>query len=120
MMQQRRSVQCSAIVAIMLVSATVSGCSEDLAQRATECFSDVSGYTSPAPGVLTLQGHFYNTESILVRDFTTHAQVAGGTPASDRTSFTFTGVPSGSHSYEVIVSCNSGQNTLLTETFVVQ
>src|ERR1019366_10706135 len=120
MTQQRRSVQWTAIVATMLVSATVSGCADDLAQRATECFSDVSGYASPAPGVLTLQGHFYSTESILVRDAATHTQVAGGTPASDRTSFSFTGVPSGSHSYEVIASCNSGQNTVLTQIFVVQ
>ena len=120
MIQLRRPVQWTAIAAAMLVSAGVSACSDDLAQRATECFSDVSGYASPATGVLTLQGHFYSTESILVRDGATHTQIVGGTPATDRTSFTFTGVPSGSHYYEIIASCNSGQNAVLTQTFVVQ
>ena len=119
-MPQRRTIRWTALPAAIVAMTSVSGCSEDLAQRASECFSDVSGYTSPAPGVLTLQGHFYTTESILVRDAGTHAQVAGGTPASDRTSFSFTGVPSGSHTYEIVASCNSGQNTVLTQTFIVQ
>lgn len=119
-MQQQRRYRWAAIAATVLVTASLAGCTDDLAQRASECFSDVSGYSSPAAGVLTLQGHFYTTESILVRDATTHAQVAGGTPATDRTSFSFVGLPSGSHSYEIIASCNSGQNTVLTQTFVVQ
>ena len=116
----RRTVQSAAVMAAALITAAISGCSDDLAQRATECFSDVTGYTSPAAGVLTLQGHFYTTESILVRDAATHVQVAGGTPATDRTSFTFTSMPSGSHYYEIIASCNSGQNAVLTQTFVIQ
>lgn len=119
-MEPRRLFRWTALATTALVTTSLAGCSEDLAQRASECFSDVSGYTSPAAGVLTLQGHFYTTESILVRDAATHVQVAGGTPATDRTSFSFINVPSGTHSYEVIASCNSGQNTVFSQTFVIQ
>jgi hypothetical protein len=98
----------------------VAACQSDLEKKASsDCFSEVTDYSSPGAGILMLKGHFYHTESILVRDADTHAQVAGGTPDTDRSTFTFTGVPSGSHYYEVIASCDGGQSTLVTQTFDV-
>ena len=84
------------------------------------CISTVDDHTSPAPGVLTLKGSFYSNESILVRDVQTGTVVASGTPATNRDAFTFINVPSGTHSYQIIVSCSKGQDTLDTAVYVVQ
>lgn len=109
------------LVALLLVGAAVGGCEDSLAEKASStCFSDLTGTTSPTTGALTLQGHFFSNESILVRDASTNALVASGTPSTDRDVFTFTGLPSGSHSYTIIASCSAGQETLGTEVVTVK
>jgi hypothetical protein len=82
------------------------------------CKTDVSSITSPAPGVITLKGNFYADESVIV-----HAgsvSVGTGTPATDRTSFSFVNVPSGTQSIDVIVSCDGGEDHIGATTVVVQ
>jgi hypothetical protein len=112
-----------ASIALVLVALLAAGC-EDLIDATNgsgvtdQCKTDVTRITSPAVGAVTLAGQFYSSESVIIRDGTT--QIASGTPASDRTAFTFTGVPSGTHSWHVIISCDKGQDDLGALQFVVQ
>lgn len=110
----------SAAFCVALIAAlSVIGCDERNSTDA-QCRSTVDSYTSPATGVLTLQGHFYANESILIRNVQGNALVASGTPASDRTSFTFTNIPSGTHGYDIIASCDAGQETVTSGVYDVQ
>jgi hypothetical protein len=121
--KQSLMIRWSSLLVLTLVGSSLAGCGEDLEAKAAgeDCFTSITGYTSPATGVLTFQGHFFDNESILVRDAETNAQVASGTPATDRSSFTFTGIPSGMHSYDVYVSCEqAGQVKSFSEVMTVQ
>jgi hypothetical protein len=105
-----------AIVTALIAGGTL-GCAGD--RSSAKCMSTVTGVSSPATGALTLRGNFYSNESIIVRDEQTNTQVASGTPASDRTSFTFTGITSGFHTFEIIASCDAGQVDIGGETVTI-
>lgn len=108
----------TALGAISLVLA-FSACKDHPESSPDDCQSSYVGYTSPAAGTLTLDGEFYPNESILIRDASTDQLVASGTPASSRSQFTLTGVPSGTHEYKVDVSCQAGNSTIATENFTI-
>jgi hypothetical protein len=84
-----------------------------------QCDSEVDSGTSPAPGALTLHGSFFSNESVIIQE-TDGTSIALGTPDSDRNAFTLTGVPSGHHVYEVVISCDAGRDNLGSFTFDVQ
>jgi hypothetical protein len=101
-----------------LLAAAIGGC--DGERLSARCKSTVTGASSPGAGALTLTGQFYANESIIVRDERTSTQVASGTPASDRTSFSFTGLTAGIHTFEIIASCDNGQQDIGGETVTIQ
>jgi hypothetical protein len=85
-----------------------------------ECFSSLSSITSPAPNTITLHGSFYSNESLIVSLVNSPQHVASGTPASDRDTFTLTGIPSGYAVYSVTASCDQGQQSLGSAGVTVQ
>jgi hypothetical protein len=109
----------AAVFASLSVTATVLACKDNPSGEDAKCRSTLSTFTSPAPGVVTLTGHFYSDESIEILDLDASTVVAEGTPATDRTSFTFTGVPSGVRYYLIKVSCSAGQENLDEGDFTV-
>lgn len=79
--------------------------------------------TSPAPGVMTVTGHFFSTESVVVRytdPATGEVQSAIVTPPTDRTSITFTGLPSGTITYLFTLSCAQGTHVVGKKTVTVK
>lgn len=108
----------ASVALAMLLAFSVAGCDERTSTAT--CLSTYDSYTSPTTGVLTLQGHFLSNESILVRDAATNNLVASGTPATDRTSFSFTNIPSGTHGYDIVASCDAGQETIHTGVFDIK
>lgn len=122
-MQVRRSV--ATVYACACVAGALFACKNPTAAEAATCRSSLSRFTSPAPGVVTLTGQFYKTESILIYQFDDNTSssastlVASGTPATDRTTFTFTGLQSGVHYLLIKASCNNGQENLDEGDFTV-
>jgi hypothetical protein len=96
-------------------AAMVAACAGGNGPNGAElCKTQITGYSSPAPGVLTLKGQFFADESVILQTGATYpitpVQVFGtATPASDRTALSFTNMPSGIHSYNIIISCASGR-----------
>jgi hypothetical protein len=80
--------------------------------------------TSPAPGALTLQGHFYENETVILGfsdPVTGNPTTVFGTPASNRTSFTLTGLPSGTRTYLISLSCgDNGSHIYNSYSYTVQ
>jgi hypothetical protein len=80
--------------------------------------------TSPAPGALTLQGHFYEDETVILGysdPVTGNPRTVFGTPASNRTSFTLTGLPSGTRTYLITLSCGeNGSHIYNSYSYTVQ
>jgi hypothetical protein len=80
--------------------------------------------TSPAPGALTLQGHFYEDETVILGfsdPVTGNPRTVFGTPASNRSSFTLTGLPSGTRTYLISLSCGeNGSHIYASNTYTVQ
>lgn len=66
-----------------------------------------------------LHGEFHSNESVLVQE-SDGTVIAEGTPDSDRSTFTFTGVPSGDHNYHIVISCDDGRNDLGSYEFNIQ
>ncbi|HEY4320923.1 MAG TPA: hypothetical protein VGM77_07025 [Gemmatimonadales bacterium] len=116
-MKKPRVIHGGSLLMVVLVAYGVSGCGESQMAKAAgeDCLTTYEGYTSPAVGVVTFTGKFYDNESVLLRDASTHALVASGTPATDRSSFTFTGIPSGTHDYEVVISCENATAGQVTD-----
>lgn len=104
-----------ALSALLLVSA----CGND--EEADICATDITGGSSPAPGTLTLSGDFHSNETVILSflDNGVTKQVSG-TPASDRSSFTLTGLPSGDVSVSITISCDAGRENNGTRTFTVR
>lgn len=101
------------------IAASLLACRDNTSDGPAKCRSTLSLFTSPAPGTVTLKGQFYADESILIYDFATNSIVAQGTPATDRTSFTLTGLPSGQRDYLIKASCANGQETIDEGVFTV-
>jgi hypothetical protein len=95
------------------VIAALASCKEagPLGSTAT-CYSQIDSAASPAVGALTFYGHFSANESLLLQTTqnSKSVTVATGTPATDRTSLTLTGLPSGTTNFFVVFSCQGGQD----------
>ena len=97
----------------------VSGCGND--ENDDLCATDITGGSSPAPGTLTLTGDFHSDESVILSFLVNGVtKQVSGTPASDRTSFTLTGLPSGDVSVSITISCDAGRENNGTRTFTVK
>jgi hypothetical protein len=95
------------------IVAALASCKEANSMGSTvSCLSQIDSAASPVAGALTFYGHFYANESLLLQT-TQNSQsvtVASGTPATDRTSFTLTGLPSGTTNFFIVFSCRGGQD----------
>jgi hypothetical protein len=95
------------------VAAALAGCKDPGPMNSSAtCLSQIDSAASPVAGALTFYGHFYADESLLLQT-TQNSQavtVASGTPATDRTSFTLTGLPSGTTNFFIVFSCKDGQD----------
>jgi hypothetical protein len=87
-----------------------------------KCKTQITGSTSPAPGVLTLNGQFYSDETVLLQTVQSGqtVTVGSGTPASNRTAFTLINMPSGNRVYNLVISCAGGQDDRGSVTYLVQ
>jgi hypothetical protein len=96
--------------------AGVASCNADAynPNQPADCKTDFTSYTSPAPGTVTFTGNFYSNESVILMDGDGTMTFATGTPATDRTSFTLTGLPSGTQRYKFRVSCAAGEADIAT------
>ena len=118
----RHRVRVSSVVAAVLGAAVlVSACGSDEENNADICKTEVTAASSPVTGALTLSGMFYSDETVILSylDGGITKQVSG-TPATDRTSFTLTGLPSGDKSFTVIVSCDAGRENNGSRTYTVK
>lgn len=99
-------------LALAVVATLIASCGSD--ESDPECLTSVdqNSYSSPLPGALTLNGHFFANESVVLTKVVNGAQSAfgQGTPATDRTSFTLTGLPSGTHQLFIRISCGDGES----------
>ena len=96
------------------------GCSGDSEKPTVSCDTSVDDLiTSPAPGVATLHGEFFSNETVIVQE-TDGTVIASGTPDSNRNAFSFTGIPSGTHRYEIVISCDAGREEIGGFTFDIQ
>jgi hypothetical protein len=99
----------------------VIGCgsdSEDGDGPSADCRTSVESISSPSAGFAMLHGSFYSDESVIIQE-TDGTVIAQGTPDSDRSTFTLSGVPSGDNHYEIIISCDAGRNDLGTFQFQI-
>ena len=103
-----------------ITTAAVAACGDRPAPSKGSCNTTVTSAASPAPGVLTLTGTFSPDESVLLT-YTAGGEpkTLVGTPATARTQFTFTGLPSGSVVYDLTISCASGQDERGNRTYFV-
>ena len=104
---------------IGVMALLVSGCNQGLGVRDCQTAIDPT-YTSPATGVLRLEGRFLNAETVILgyTDATgTHALPL--TPPDNRASITWTGLPSGTRAYTIRISCESGELNF-DETYTVK
>jgi len=79
--------------------------------------------SSPAAGALTLHGNFYPEESVLLGytdPATGQTRTAVGTPPDQRTVMTLTGLPSGTRTYLISLSCSDGTHIVGQYSFTVK
>jgi hypothetical protein len=105
----------------LLGAVAVLGCNnnDEADGPSANCSTTVDNVTSPSSGFAMLHGSFYSNETVIIQE-SDGTEIAHGTPDSDRSTFTLSGVPSGTHRYRIIVSCDAGQEDLGTYDFVVQ
>jgi hypothetical protein len=104
----------------LLCTIAAFGCgSDEESPGQVTCSTEVTSITSPAPGVATMHGDFLSDESVIIQE-TDGTVIAQGTPDSDRNAFTLTGVPSGDHHYEIVISCGGGRENLGSFDFNIQ
>lgn len=115
-----RSIVRTATMVMFLAIASALGCGSDNTEEpGANCNTDVdAGVTSPAPGNATLHGQFYSDETVIIQE-TDGTVISSGTPNSDRDAFTLSGVPSGTHTYEIVISCDGGRENLGSFTFTI-
>ena len=104
---------------IGLMAVLIIGCNQGLGLHDCQTAID-PGYTSPATGVLTLQGRFLQAETVIL-GYTdaTGAHALPLTPSTDRSAITWTGLPSGTRAYTIRISCESGELDF-DETYTVK
>jgi hypothetical protein len=83
------------------------------------CKTDITDFSSPAPGQLRMTGHFYADESVIISS-NSLPQAVSGTPTSERTTFTLGGLPSGEQTLHIRISCNGGQEDLGSQVVTVE
>jgi hypothetical protein len=104
---------------MFLALATTLGCGSDNSEEpGASCNTDVTSVDSPAAGYATLHGSFFSNETVIIQE-TDGTVISQGTPDSDRNAFTLGGVPSGTHTYEIVISCDAGRDNLGSFTFNV-
>ena len=106
-------------VAIALTAA----CSSDSesGNSADICKTNVTATSSPTTGALTLTGQFYADETVILQySDGNQTRSATGTPATDRSAFTLTGLPSGDKTYTLIISCAAGQENNGSHLYTVK
>ena len=106
---------------LALLGAVVLGCGDDSENPngpSADCSTSVDNVTSPGAGFAMLHGSFYDNESVIIQE-TDGTVIAQGTPDSNRSTFTLGGVPSGTHRYEIVISCDAGRNDLGTYQFLI-
>jgi hypothetical protein len=101
-------------VATGVLLAGVASCGGPQTTPLANCKTDFTSYTSPAPGTVTFTGNFYSNESVILMDQGGTMTFATGTPATNRTSFTLTGIPSGTQRFKFRISCADGQIDIAT------
>lgn len=112
-----RSIVRTATMLLFLGLATVLGCGSDSSDPGGgNCATQVDSISYPSSGFAQLHGSFYSTESVLIKE-TDGTLISQGTPDSDRNAFTLSNIPTGTHTYEIFVSCDSGQESLGDFTF---
>jgi hypothetical protein len=99
----------------------VLGCGEDSenGDGPANCDTSVDSVTSPSPGFATMHGSFFGDESVIIQE-TDGTVISQGTPSDHRDAFTLSGVPSGHHRYEIVVSCDGGRDNLGGFNFDIQ
>jgi hypothetical protein len=110
----RRYARC-VVIAAVLISVSGAGCTDDTPTNSHPCGPvDVEGYTSPAPGVVTATVVQIPLNASLLFSYTdahgqTQTAVGVINPASQSESVTFQGLPSGTLTANVYISCAEGQ-----------
>lgn len=66
-----------------------------------------------------MHGDFFGDEAVIIQE-TDGTVIAQGTPENNRDAFTLTGVPSGDHYYEIVISCDAGRENLGGFDFDIQ
>jgi len=105
----------------LLGTVFIVGCGDDEEDGPSNdnCRTAVTSITSPSVGFAMLHGSFYSDESVIIQE-TDGTVIAQGTPDSDRSTFTLSGVPSGTHNYQIVISCDAGRDNLGGFSFTVQ
>ncbi len=112
-----RSIVRTATIGMFLALAMTLGCGSDNTEDPTaNCQTDVTSITYPTSGFATLHGSFFSDETVIIQE-TDGTVVSQGTPDSNRNAFTLGGIPSGTHTYEIVVSCADGRLNLGSFTF---
>lgn len=104
---------CDVVAGTLALAAMTAACGGGDPENPANCQGFSNYHFSPAPGTLTLQGEFFPDETVLLQ-YTVGGQnkQMALTTAVERTQLTFTGLPSGSLEYRVVISCSSGQENL--------
>ncbi|MEO8480047.1 MAG: hypothetical protein ABI542_10500 [Gemmatimonadota bacterium] len=103
------------VLVAMSAACRASGPSEDV-----NCESYSNAHASHAPGTLTLEGSFLASESVLLK-YTENGmnKQKSLTPATDRNQVTFVGLPSGALEYDLVISCQAGQEDLGSQVYEI-
>ncbi len=102
---------------------TLHACSakDPEADPGTTCDTEVTSTSSPTTGVLTMNGSFFSNETVILRyQDGTESRSALGTPATDRSSFSLSGIVSGTREFKLVISCDAGQDDRGFFTYTVK
>jgi hypothetical protein len=104
------------MIAIALIIPFAIACGGSL-NGSDNCNTEVTGIGSTGVGEALLRGHFYSNESVIIQNGST--QIAVYTPDASAQQIIVPNVPSGTHSWHIIISCDAGRDDLGALTFVV-
>jgi hypothetical protein len=118
---QNRSLPVLSLAFFAMAFAAACNSDDSNGASADICQTTVTGTTSPTTGALTLNGQFYANETVILQySDGNQTKSATGTPATDRSSFTLTGLPSGDKTYTLIISCAGGQENNGSHLYTVK
>ena len=108
------------LAGMLALAATTAACGSGDPESQGSCQTFTNAHSTPATGTLTLGGQFFPDETVLLQ-YTVGGQYKQMAlkPAAEATEITFTGLPSGSLEYDLVISCSSGQENLGTRTYEV-